>query len=216
MSEFRRRIPSTGDATLEVLVETPPGTVDGNRSVVLCHPHPTQGGTMTHPILGAIAKKLTSKGFTTIRFNFRGVGDSTGTHDNGIGEVSDLASIIGFVEDELPPLAGIAGWSFGAAIALVWQSRSGSSAPYVGIAPPVASALTPHLPDRADVAPGPRLFIVGERDQFVNVPDLNAYAHGIEAQIIIYKGSDHFFVFKHERLADDVAAFLITTNQSER
>ena len=185
MSASHRRIPSTGSATLQVLVETPAGSIDRNRSVVLCHPHPTQGGTMTHPILGAIAKKLTSEGFTTIRFNFRGVGESTGTHDNGIGEVSDLASIIGFVEDELPALAGIAGWSFGAAIALVWQARTGSSLPYVGIAPPVESALTPNLPDRGDIGPGRRLFIVGERDQFVDVPGLHAYAHGIEARIVI-------------------------------
>jgi alpha/beta superfamily hydrolase len=203
-----RVIPSTGGTTLEVLIEQPVPTSEESGTVVVCHPHPTQGGTMTHPILGAIAKKLSSVGFTVVRFNFRGVGESTGTHDDGIGELSDVASVIGMVDDELPPLAGITGWSFGAAMALLWQARSNSTVPYVGIAPPVESALTPNLPEPDDLQPARRMFIVGERDQFVDVPKLNAYAHSIGSEITIYRGSDHFFVFKHERLADDVAEFL--------
>lgn len=166
---------------------------------------------MTHPILGAIAKTLTSTGFTTVRFNFRGVGESTGTHDDGVGELSDVASVAGLIDDELPPMSGITGWSFGAAMALLWQAKFHSTIAYVGIAPPVESALTPDLPVPTALASADRLFIVGERDQFVDVPKLNAYAHTINADISIYRGSDHFFVFKHERLADDVAAFLTST-----
>jgi hypothetical protein len=203
-----RVIPSTGGTTLEVLIEQGTAGTSTDRTIVICHPHPTQGGTMTHPSLGAIAKKLTSVGFTTVRFNFRGVGESTGIHDDGIGELSDVVSVIGLVDDELPPLAGITGWSFGAAMALLWQARSGSTVRYVGIAPPVESGLTPNLPEPDELKDADRLFIVGERDQFVDVPKLNAYAHSIHAGITIYRGSDHFFVFKHDRLADDVAAFL--------
>lgn len=208
MTSSRRVIPSTGGVTLEVLIEQPLPDLATNRTVVICHPHPTQGGTMTHPILGALSKKLTEVGFTTVRFNFRGVGESTGTHDDGIGELSDVASVVGLVEDELPPLSGITGWSFGAAMALLWQATSGSTVDYVGIAPPVESPLTPNLPDPEELQPANRLFIVGERDQFVDVPKLNAYAHSIDAEISIYRGSDHFFVFKHERLAEDVAEFV--------
>lgn len=208
----RRLIPSTGGVTLEVLVERPEDGVDMSQTVVICHPHPTQGGTMTHPILGALAKRLTSIGYTTVRFNFRGVGESTGVHDDGIGELSDVASVIGLVEDELPPLAGITGWSFGAALALLWQAKFHSTVRYVGIAPPVESPLTPDLPDPSELRSAHRLFIVGERDQFVDVPKLNAYAHSIDADVSIYPGSDHFFVFKHDRLADDVAAFLTSAN----
>lgn len=208
MTSSRRVIPSTGGVTLEVLIEQPLPDLATNRTVVICHPHPTQGGTMTHPILGALSKKLTEVGFTTVRFNFRGVGESTGTHDDGIGELSDVASVVGLVEDELPPLSGITGWSFGAAMALLWQATSGSTVDYVGIAPPVESPLTPNLPDPEELQPANRLFILGERDQFVDVPKLNAYAHSIDAEISIYRGSDHFFVFKHERLAEDVAEFV--------
>lgn len=208
MSASHRVIPSTGGVTLEVLIEEPVAETDTHRTVVICHPHPTQGGTMTHPILGALVKRLTSEGFTTVRFNFRGVGESTGIHDDGIGELSDVASVVGLVEDELPPLSGITGWSFGAAMALSWQAKTGSMVSYVGIAPPVESPLTPDLPEPEELRPAQRLFIVGERDQFVDVPKLNAYAHSIGAEISIYRGSDHFFVFKHDRLADDVTEFL--------
>lgn len=167
---------------------------------------------MRAPIVGAIAKAAVDAGFTTVRFNFRGVGDSTGTHDGGIGEVSDVAVMAGFIEDEAPVLSGIAGWSFGAAVALRWHTRTGSAVPFVGIAPPVESPLTPSLPEPEEMGEAPRLFIVGERDQFVDVPKLNAYASTVGAAIIIYRGSDHFFVFKHKNLGSDVIEF-VTENQ---
>ncbi|KAA3636606.1 MAG: hypothetical protein DWP92_09260, partial [Armatimonadetes bacterium] len=175
---MQRLIPSTDGVVLEVLVEKPRAIPADEwlGTVVVCHPHPIQGGTMRHPILGAIAAEALEAGLVTVRFNFRGVGESTGTHDDGLGEVSDVAWVVDFVERELPPLAGIAGWSFGAAVALGWQARSGSTVPYVGIAPPVNSPLTPNLPDPQDLAEARRLFIVGERDQFVDVDTLAVYA----------------------------------------
>ncbi|MCB1246714.1 MAG: hypothetical protein KDB69_05570, partial [Acidimicrobiia bacterium] len=170
-------------------------------------PHPAQGGTMRAPIIGAVAGQLVAAGFTSVRFNFRGVGESTGTHDGGIAEVSDVAAVVGFAEDT-GSVRGITGWSFGGAVSLIWQAQTASDLTYVGIAPPVASPLTPGLPDADALAVARRLFIVGERDQFVDAPDLVAYAHRIGAEVEVYAGSDHFFVFKHDRLAADVVGFL--------
>ena len=164
---------------------------------------------MRHPILGAIAKEALAEGLVTVRFNFRGVGESTGHHDDGIGEVSDVAAVADFVERELPPLVGIAGWSFGAAVSLIWHAQSASTFPYVGIAPPVSSPLSPALPPPGGLADARRTFIVGERDQFVDVDRLAVYAGTIGADLSIYKGSDHFFVFKHERLARDVVESIL-------
>lgn len=180
-----------------------------NGTLLVCHPHPTQGGTMRHPILGAIAKEALARGLAVVRFNFRGVGESTGVHDDGIGEVSDIACVGDFIGRELPRLVGVAGWSFGAATALIWQARTGSTVPYIGIAPPVDSPLTPSLPDPGELEPARRLFIVGERDQFVNVDALAVYAGAIGADFEAYKGSDHFFVFKHEKLATDVVDWVL-------
>lgn len=209
-----RLIPSTGGVVIEVMVEHPDrstGASDNESekgTVLVCHPHPTQGGTMRHPILGAIAKQGLERGFTVVRFNFRGVGESTGVHDDGIGEVSDVGSVVDFIDRELPPLVGITGWSFGAATALCWQALSHSTVPYVGIAPPVNSLLSPPLPKPDELAAGRRTFIVGERDQFVNVDSLVVYAASIGASTDVYPGSDHFFVFKHERLATDVITWI--------
>lgn len=187
--------------------DTEPDEIIG--TLVLCHPHPVQGGTMRHPILGSIAKDALEAGLVCVRFNFRGVGESTGHHDDGIGEVSDIAAITDFVERELPPLVGIAGWSFGAAVALVWHARSGSAVPYVGIAPPVNSPLSPALPSPDSLVEAQRTFIVGENDQFVDVDRLAVYAGTIGADLSIYKGADHFFVFKHDRLAGEVIASIL-------
>lgn len=205
-----RLTPSTSGVVLEILTEEPIGVdrEDPVGTMILCHPHPTQGGTMRHPILGAIAKEALIRGLVVVRFNFRGVGESTGVHDDGIGEISDIASVADFVGRELPPLVGIAGWSFGAAAALIWQARAGSTVRYVGIAPPVRSPLTPRLPEPDELEPAARLFIVGERDQFVNVDALAVYAGSIGAEFEAYKGSDHFFVFKHDKLATDVVDWL--------
>jgi alpha/beta superfamily hydrolase len=163
---------------------------------------------MRHPILGALAKEALDRGFNVVRFNFRGVGESTGDHDDGIGEISDIASVADFIAREVPPLVGIAGWSFGAAAALIWQQQSASAVPYVGIAPPVNSPLTPPLPVPEALEASRRLFIVGERDQFVNVDALAVYAASIGAEFDAYPGSDHFFVFKHEKLATAVVDWI--------
>jgi len=80
--------------------------------------------------------------------------------------------------------------------------------PYVGIAPPVSSPLTPPLPDAADLAQARRAFVIGERDQFIEADELAKYAESISAEIITYPGTDHFFVSKHERLAQDVVKLI--------
>ncbi len=163
---------------------------------------------MRAPIIGAVAAAVVRAGFTAVRFNFRGVGESTGTHDRGVGEVSDVATVAGFITDGGEPLVGVVGWSFGAAVSLRWQAQTHSEVPYVGIAPPVDSPLTPALPEPDDLAPARRHFIVGERDQFVEVAALEGYALSIGASIDVFPGSDHFFVFRHEKLADVVVDFL--------
>jgi alpha/beta superfamily hydrolase len=179
-------------------------TGQGLGAIVLCHPHPQHGGTMRTPILEAIAKRAVTDGFDVVRFNFRGVGESTGIHGNGEDELQDVDAAMAFAFGLDMPVAGIAGWSFGAAVCLNWQAGTASTVPYVGIAPPVRSPLTPPLPDPSRLAPARRAFIIGEKDQFIPAHELAAYAESVSAQIIRYRGTDHFFVLKHARLADDV------------
>lgn len=176
--------------------------------IVLCHPHPQHGGTMRAPMLGAIAKHAVAEGFDVLRFNFRGVGESTGIHGDGEAELQDVDAAIEFASGLDIPVAGMAGWSFGAAVCLNWQAETASTVSYVGIAPPVNSPLTPALPAPSRLAPARRAFVIGEKDQFIPADELAAYADSISAEIIRYAGTDHFFVLKHARLAEDVVSLI--------
>jgi uncharacterized protein len=84
--------------------------------VVICHPHPLYGGNMWNPVVGAMADGFAEVGLTTLRFNFRGVGRSTGVHGDGIGEIEDVREAYRFVQREIEGRGRfvLAGYSFGA------------------------------------------------------------------------------------------------------
>ncbi len=197
-----------GNLQLEAQWDIPAEPV---RAAVFCHPHPLHGGTMAAPLMQAVARSLCMRGFAVLRFNFRGVGESAGQHEYGVGEVEDVAAAVTAAAATYPDLPlGLAGWSFGAATALRYQARERSTLPYVGIAPPVSSDRTPTLPARHELAPAHRLFVLGDRDQFVTVEGLTEYATSIDAHIEVLQGSDHFFYFREERVAAAVADGLTT------
>lgn len=199
----RVRLPSTGDVELEARWDQP-GTA--HTSLVLCHPHPQYGGTMTAPLMHKVTKKLVGFGFAVLRFNFRGVGASTGTWGGGREEIDDVQTAVLEARRSRPELPqALAGWSFGAVTALAWQARAGDTTPYVGIAPPVVSDLMERLPPPAALQPGSRRFVVGDRDQFVTVDELRRYAETIGATVSVIAGSDHFFYFREPQVAGLVA-----------
>lgn len=170
--------------------------------VVFCHPHPRQGGTMSAPLMVAVTRHLVAAGRAVLRFNFRGVGGSGGTWDAGDGEVLDITAAVALASETLPDLPlGVTGWSFGAATSLRWMADSSSNVPWVGIAPPVTSEYSPSLPEPSALAPAPKTFILGDRDQFTSVADLGAYAESVGGTLEVLKGSDHFFYFREERVA---------------
>ncbi len=86
------------------------------KGAVLCHPHPLYGGSMDNNVIYSMEKGFSSAGFTTLRFNFRGVGRSEGSYGGGDGEIRDLISALGFLESRLDfcPRVVLAGYSFGA------------------------------------------------------------------------------------------------------
>jgi uncharacterized protein len=152
--------------------------------VVLCHPHPQQGGSMMAPLLVAVTTRLVERGFSVLRFNFRGSGASTGTHDQGGAEIVDVdAAVVAARETGLP--LNLSGWSFGAGMALHWLSGQSEPIPYAGIAPSPAG-----LP--ADLPPGPKRIVVGTRDQVVDVEGIRAYAERHSIDLVLTPG-DHFF-----------------------
>lgn len=166
-------------------------------AVVFCHPHPLDGGTMNAPLMRAVTGVLVSAGLAVLRFNFRGVGASQGTWGGGSGEVADVAAAVESAAGEHPELAmGLAGWSFGATTSLRWQSESGSTLPWAGIAPGIKAYRGAEPPDVSTLAAAPRLIILGDRDQFASVAAMSDYATAFGARLEILAGSDHFFYFR--------------------
>ena len=149
---------------------------------------------MRAPILGAITKECLAAGMNVLRFNFRGVGESTGVHGDGEGELLDVDAAVAWAQKEAPPVLGIAGWSFGAAMALRWQAASASTLAYCGVAPPVDQQLSFAMPEPKDLEAARRTFIVGDRDQLIDVEALVTYGTAIGAEIVRYETADHFFV----------------------
>lgn len=105
---------------------------------VVCHPHPLHGGTLTNKVAHTLAKAFAERGATTLRFNFRGVGASQGDYDQGRGEVDDLLAAVAWLRARHPqaPL-WLAGFSFGAYVALMGQARAQAERLLL-VAPPVA------------------------------------------------------------------------------
>ena len=200
----RLRFPSSGGVELEARWDELPAP---HTALVFCHPHPQHGGTMTAPLMHKVTRALVRQGFSLLRFNFRGVGASTGAWGGGEDEVDDVEAAVSQAmrtRRELP--VALAGWSFGAATALAWQARDGDTTPFAGIAPPVVSDVIERLPPPAALQPASRHFVLGDRDQFVTVEELETYAKAIGASLSVIAGSDHFFHFREEQVAQLVAA----------
>jgi len=174
--------------------------------VVLCHPHPLDGGTMNVPLLQTVTGSLRAAGIHVLRFNFRGVGASEGAWGKGTAETRDVAAAVEAADLAFPDhRIGIAGWSFGATTSLRWQIDSGSELPWVGIAPGIRPYRDSTAPDPTQLYPADRLIIIGDRDQFSSLHAMEQFAHRANAQLEVLRGSDHFFYHREELVGSLVA-----------
>lgn len=173
-----------------------PGTARAGTAVI-CHPHPLQGGTMHNKVVTIIERALRELGLATVRFNFRGVGASEGSYDEGNGESDDLAAIVGWVREVRPDDAiWLAGFSFGSYVALRNAQRLDAAA-LVTVAPPVGrwdfSQIT--LPAC------PWLVVQGEEDEVVDPAAVFDWIASLAEppQLVRMPETGHFF---HRRLMD--------------
>jgi uncharacterized protein len=193
------RTPTTADGvSLEAEIARPDRTVPTRAGMVLCHPHPLHGGTMRSIVISALFAALPEAGVACLRFNFRGVGASGGTHDEGDAERLDARGAIGLVAAELPggtPLI-LAGWSFGADVTLSVDDHR--LAGWLAIAAPLRS-----VRDQAVVAadPRPKLLALAERDEVRAPAEVQAEAaHWRNTEVRIVAGASHFFVGRTDQL----------------
>ena len=195
---------TTGDGlSLEARLDEPVGEARGG--VVLCHPHPSMGGTMNAPFLDVMADRLASSGLIVLRFNTRGTGTSDGAFSQGVGEVNDLdAAWADLLERLAGRPAGLVGWSFGARLAMVHAQES--AVPTALFAPPV-SAPPGWLPVLSWPS-GPYIVVMGDRDRLIEIEAVEG--HFGQAPIVL-TGCDHFFIGRFGEIAADLAVEFFST-----
>ena len=205
----------------EVFFNGPSGRIEGRYTesnnkkaplALVLHPHPLYGGTMNNKVVYNTYKALVEHGFTVLRVNFRGVGRSQGTFDNGIGEMTDAATALDWLQinNQYSDINLIAGFSFGAWIAMQLIMRRPEINHFIAISPPVNkydfSFLSP--------CPIPGLIVQGDQDSIVSEEAVVELANKLSKQRHIqvdYKlinGADHFFRNKIEELSQVLGEFL--------
>jgi uncharacterized protein len=185
-----------------------PGTprVPGAGFAVVCHPHPLHGGTLQNKVVHTLARVFIELGLPTLRFNFRGVGASEGRYDGGRGETDDALAVIAFGRQRWPDAAvSLAGFSFGAMVALRAAARAHPVRRVVSVAPPVGRVDLP-VPARPSC---PWLIVQGDADEIVDHRQVVAFAAGFSppAQLQVLPGVDHFFHGHLRELHEAVMAF---------
>lgn len=174
---------------LEAVLTTPNATPLKYIGIV-CHPHPLHGGTMNNKVVHTLVKTFRDLGMTTLRFNYRGVGNSAGSYDNGIGETDDVLAIIEYVKQNFPDhKICLAGFSFGAYVSL----RASTQTPIhllISVAPPVTNYEINNLIPKC-----PWIVVHGDKDELF---EINAVIDWIakltpQPEFIRIVDASHFF-----------------------
>lgn len=189
MNAATQKITLQGEAGLiEALLDLPAAQPRG--TVVIAHPHPLFGGTMTNKVVQTLARAWVQTGWRAVRFNFRGVGASAGAYDEGRGEVADMLAVIRQVAPE-GPLA-VAGFSFGAFVTSHVVARLAPRQPekivLVGTAASrfEVSPIAPELHERT-------LVLHGEQDDTVTLSSVMDWARPQFLPVTVIPGVEHFF-----------------------
>ena len=162
MSDVIREIPGVV-GPLEALFDRPAKTP--RAVVVFAHPLPIEGGTMHTKVVFQAAKALTRTGCAVLRFNFRGVGRSAGTWDNGPGELDDFRAAVDFVAERYPGTEiWAAGFSFGSYVALTAGAEDDRICTLIAIAPPVNKW---PLGEAIKKSRKPKFIVHGEQDELI-------------------------------------------------
>ena len=195
---------------LEARLHHPPAKT--HAAAVFCHPHPLYGGSMNTRVVYRVAQTLADCGIATLRFNFRGVGASTGSFDHGIGELQDARDAMRWLVTRyhgLPLVVG--GFSFGSAIGLRAGMENHRTAVLVGAGIPLEN----HDYDLSPIFEGnhPLLVVQGQDDQFGN-PSTVARALAPLGQRLTLEticGADHLFTGKTAELMEAVRRYFTDT-----
>jgi alpha/beta superfamily hydrolase len=190
--------------SLEGMLHLPEATPSGG--VVVCHPHPQYGGDMQNNVVMSICKAALDRGVAALRFNFRGMGASEGSYDGGDGEQKDVAGALAHLRGETDidtARVGLAGYSFGAAMALMAVDEDVRA--LVAVSTPTTMGTLPALTVACSA-----LFVSGDSDEYSDPAAVRKLAEDAagEAEVMIVPGVDHFWSRGDDELRSAVSTFL--------
>ncbi|HCF60370.1 MAG TPA: hypothetical protein DFS52_20515 [Myxococcales bacterium] len=192
---------------LEALLNEPEGP---RAAAVVCHPHPLHGGTMNNNVVHRLAAGLHKAGIAALRFNFRGVGASTGSYGEGAGEEEDVGAALDFLQARYPALPLlVAGFSFGSRVGLSVGARDPRVERLLG----VGLALSLFDFSFLETTPKPKAIVHAERDEYGSATELRAlFARMAEPKLLrVVPEATHLFAGKLEELEqaiDEAIAWL--------
>ena len=213
---------SVGEVILpEIIINGPAGRLEGRYThsktpnaplALILHPHPEHGGTMNNKITYYMFQTFAERGFSTLRFNFRGVGRSQGVHDRGEGELSDAAAALDWMQELNPnaPYVWVAGFSFGAWIGMQLLMRRPEIRGWISVSPPA------NMYDFTFLAPCPQsgLIVQGNKDNIVPEPHTEKLVQKLRAQkgitvdYRVVEGANHFYNDKIDSLIGNMHDYL--------
>ncbi len=205
----------------EIIINGPAGRLEGRYThsktphaplALILHPHPEHGGTMNNKITYYMFQTFAERGFSTLRFNFRGVGRSQGAHDNGEGELSDAAAALDWMQELNPnaPYVWVGGFSFGAWIGMQLLMRRPEIRGWISVSPPA------NMYDFTFLAPCPTsgLILQGSKDNIVPAPHTEKLTQklrmqrGIEVDYRVIEGANHFYNDRIDQLIGHMHDYL--------
>lgn len=200
---------------IDTAVDFPAGVVTG--VAIVAHPHPLQGGTRDNKVAQTLARAFLAAGYAVWRPNFRGVGSSAGTHDQGQGETDDLLALLDAIlaDASVPESArrrpALAGFSFGSfvqtRVVRTWLERGRAVGPVVLVGPAVGRFAAVEVPPDT-------LVVQGESDDIVPLAAVFDWARPQQLPVVVLPGADHFFHRRLTQLKQIVLAHLIAWHRT--
>jgi alpha/beta superfamily hydrolase len=205
---------------LHITIPTPTGHLEGilkpeeagvvpRYAALVCHPHPLGGGTMHNKVVFRVAQTLQTLGMPALRFNFRGVGQSTGTYDEGRGERDDVRYALEFLSHRYPGLPIIlSGFSFGAYVGLRVGAIDDRIQALIGLGTPARMFKDEYL----NGSQKPKLFVHGTNDELASYDLLLQWLERVAAPkiLVTVEGADHFFQGRLDEVQVAITDFVST------
>ena len=201
---------------LEAIIKEPRTTEGARGAALVLHPHPLHGGTMHNKVVFRAARALNDAGLVTLRINFRGVGHSTGTHDEARGEKEDARAALSYLAERYPDLPlTLAGFSFGARVGLEYGVTEPRVRNLIGIGTPVNMYDFGFL----QACRRPLLLVHGERDEFGDTERLRGLAAElppeVRVELRIVEGAGHFFDQQLDEMSRAIREWMETVDGRE-